>query len=191
MPRTADDLARDGFDAFARGDFSAAIDATRDALALVPDHVEALRTLGMAHYRREEYADALAIGRRLVAAAPKDVLSYTTLSLFLQKNGRIEEAEEAGAEAKRLTWKKQLKEGIDATPGLDVLDAPQSAPVMPGGLPTVSAPMMPSLPAPPAKAPPPPRPATASENGGEPRDEEDAPDGGDPRAGDAGDDARQ
>lgn len=156
MP-TADDLYRAGFAAFSRGDFGDAILQTTRALDVDPDHVGALRVLGMAHFRREEHAVALEVGRRLVEAAPKDILSYTTLSLFLQKNGFIQEAEDASAKAKVLTWKKQLRDGGSETQGLNIMDAPAmqvSEPMMPG-LPAVSAPMMPGLPAkkPPAKEP--------------------------------------
>lgn len=153
MP-SADDLYRAGFDAFSRADFAAAIAEANRALEVDPVHPDALRVLGMALYRLEEYPEALVIGRRLVEAAPKDILSYTTLSLFLQKNGFIEEAEEASAKAKVLTWKKQLREGVQETPGLNIHDAPAadaSEPMMPGmpmGLPTVSEPMMPGMPAP-------------------------------------------
>jgi len=150
--QSADDLYRAGFDAFSRGDFAAAIAEATRALDVDPAHPDALRVLGMAHYRREEYEEALVVGRRLFEAAPKDILSYTTLSLFLQKNGFIEEAEDASAKAKVLTWKKQLREGVQETPGLNIKDAPAadvSEPMMPGmpmGLPPVSEPMMPGLP---------------------------------------------
>jgi Flp pilus assembly protein TadD len=46
--------------------------------------------------------------RRLVELNPEDVLAYTNLSVFYQRAGRIEEAEEAGAKARTLDWKRQL-----------------------------------------------------------------------------------
>ena len=42
---------------------------------------------------------------------PEDILAFTNLSMFYQKKGMIKEAEAAGAEARRLDWKRQLKEG--------------------------------------------------------------------------------
>lgn len=145
MESSADAHYRAGFEAFARGDFEHAVVHTRRALEIDAQHREALRTLGMALFRLEQHAAALVVGRRLVEVAPEDVLSYTTISLFLQKNGFIKEAEDASAKAKVLTWKKQLREGSTSTPGLSVLDSVAPSP-----------PVMPLMPGPPAKRPPPP-----------------------------------
>ncbi len=136
-----------GFVAFKEERFDDAIAALERFLESDPSHVEALHTIGMAHYRREEWAEALRYGERLVEVAPTDPLTFTTLSLFLMKNGRIEEAEEAGAKAKVLKWKRELKEGPGGSAGLDVLDtaAPTSPPVMP------TMPQMPTLPAKPSE----------------------------------------
>lgn len=128
----ADSLYRDGFEAFRRGDFEGAVEILSRAVDRDAKHADALRTLGMAYFRLERFAEALATGRRLVEAAPDEILSYTTLSLFLQKMGHIEEAEAAAARARLLTWKKQLREGGEDAPGLEILDAaPESPPIMP------------------------------------------------------------
>lgn len=149
------DAYDDGFRAFKEGRFAEAIDALERFLGSDPDHVEALHAIGMAHYRREEWDAALRYGERLVAIAPNDPLTYTTLSLFLMKNGRIEEAEAAGAKAKVLKWKRELKHGSGATAGLDVLDTapPAAPPVMP---------VMPVMPSAPKKPAPPTDPDDAS-----------------------------
>jgi hypothetical protein len=46
----------------------------------------------------------------LIAAAPDDELAYTSLSIFYQQKGLIAEAEEVGAKARTLGWKRQLTE---------------------------------------------------------------------------------
>ena len=140
-----DDRSRAGFELFKAGDFAAAVTELTRVVAEAPDDTEVLRTLGMSHYRLEQYDQALEYGRRLVEVAPTDPLSYTTLSLFLQKNGFIKEAEDASAKAKVLTWRKELKEGPQTGPGLDVVDTT-----------TVSDPVMPTLSPPPKKKPEPP-----------------------------------
>lgn len=127
-----------GFEAFRTGDLAACVRHLQAALALSPDDTETLRTLGMAYYRLGEYQPALLLGERLVQVAPSDALSFTTLSLFLQKNGRIKEAEDASAKAKLLTWKKQLKEGSGTDARLNILDT--------NPLPPTSPPMMPTMP---------------------------------------------
>jgi tetratricopeptide (TPR) repeat protein len=124
-----------GFAAFKAADFRAAIVALSRALELDPGHVPSLRTLAMAYFHVDDFAAALAIGERHVAADPKDVVAHSSLSLFLMKNGRIKEAEEVAARAKVMTWKKQLKEGVPQ--GLSVLDARpviESSPMMPLGI---------------------------------------------------------
>lgn len=151
-----DELYREGFRRFKAGEFAGCIEVLEEVLARDPSHVEALRTIGMAWYRREDHPRALAYGERLVAAAPEDAVSHTTVSLFLMKNGRIEEAEAASARAKVLTWKRQLKEGKGAPAGLDILDGPAPPPTSP--------PMMPTL-APKKRPPPADRPAGPPEDG--------------------------
>lgn len=128
-------LTKEGLDHFARGDFDAAIRVLERALAIDPNDVPALRTIAMAHFRKEDYVTALAYGERNVAAAPKDVVAMSSLSLFLMKNGRVKDAEDASAKAKLMTWRKQLKEGPQAEiPGLTILEKPavvESPPIMP------------------------------------------------------------
>ena len=45
---------------------------------------------------------------------PEDVLAYTSLSMFYERAGRIAEAEEAGAKARMLDWKRRLGEESEA-----------------------------------------------------------------------------
>jgi hypothetical protein len=42
--------------------------------------------------------------------APDDELAYTSLSIFYQQKGMIAEAEQVGAQARTLGWKRQLEE---------------------------------------------------------------------------------
>jgi tetratricopeptide (TPR) repeat protein len=155
LPSDADRRFRAAFAHFASGDFEGAITALEALLDDDPAHVAALRTVAMACYHRGEHEKALEYGRRHVAADPKDVMAHSSLSLFLMKNGRIQEAEEVAAKAKILTWKQQLKEGVPGSgAGLAVLDdrpaVVESAPIMPM-MPTM--PTMPKKPALPAKPP--------------------------------------
>jgi Flp pilus assembly protein TadD len=74
-----------------------------------PADVEALRGAAMALGQRGDVEGAIEWARRLVAAAPDDPLAHATLSVMLQRGGKIQEAEEAQARARVLTWKAQLK----------------------------------------------------------------------------------
>lgn len=120
-----DDYFQAGFRHFKDGNMDAAIEDLKAALATEADHSEAWRTLGMAHYRKEEFEEALACAEKLVELLPKDAVSHSTHSLFLMKVGRIEDAEEAAARARVMTWKKDLKDRAAGEGGneLDVLEA--------------------------------------------------------------------
>jgi hypothetical protein len=54
--------------------------------------------------------EAIHVGIKLIVIAPEDELAYTCLSIFYQQKGLIAEAEEFGAQARTLGWKRQLKE---------------------------------------------------------------------------------
>jgi hypothetical protein len=53
----------------------------------------------------------LEAAKRLCELTPDDVLAHTTLSRIYQAAGMVPEAEAAGAQARILDWKRQLKEG--------------------------------------------------------------------------------
>ncbi len=142
---------QDGFERFKAGDFDGAVQALERALELDPADPAVLRTLAMSWFRKDEFARGLPLAERLVEVAPNDPISFTTLSIFLMKNGRIEEAEAASARAKVLTWKRQLKDGPGGSPSLTVIDAKSST--SPPILPTVSPPILPVLPKRPAAPP--------------------------------------
>ena len=62
-------------------------------------------------YADDKFDEAIELTKKYIAQEPEDILAYTNLSMFYQKKGMVPEAEAAGAEARRLDWKRQLKEG--------------------------------------------------------------------------------
>lgn len=78
---------------FRAGDDPAAVTRLEQALDLVPDHADALETLGVILGRLERYAEAVAVFQRLEAAAPTEPMVHANLSLMFMKLGDIEEAE--------------------------------------------------------------------------------------------------
>lgn len=78
---------------FRAGDDPAAVARLEQALDLVPDHTDALETLGVILGRLERYAEAVEVFRRLEAAAPTEPMVHANLSLMFMKLGDIEEAE--------------------------------------------------------------------------------------------------
>jgi len=98
-------------DAFADEDFDRAIELYKQALAIDPEYSDAIHGLVMCYQAKGDLDAAIDLTRRYLEKQPEDILAFTNLSMFYQKKGMIKEAEAAGAEARRLDWKRQLKEG--------------------------------------------------------------------------------
>lgn len=94
---------------FMEGKFDEAIALYHEALKSDPGHVGALRGLAMANAQAKRTDDAVVWATKLTESAPDDPMSWATLSMLLQQQGRIKEAEDAQAKARVLGWKTQLK----------------------------------------------------------------------------------
>ena len=95
---------------FAQDHLDDAVAAYLRALDDDPNYADALHALAMTYSHQEKLDQAIDIAKRLIAAAPDDELAYTSLSIFYQQKGLIAEAEEVGAKARTLGWKRQLTE---------------------------------------------------------------------------------
>ena len=105
-----EELFYEGSDLTGEGRHDEAMVCFDKCLAIDPDYADALLGKAMVHLAREEFDEAIALGKRLAELDPDDVLAYTNLSMFYQRAGRIAEAEEAGAKARMLDWKRQIAE---------------------------------------------------------------------------------
>ncbi len=99
-----------GMELYTEDKMNEAIDAYRGALEMDPGYADALHALAMAYASQERLEDAIEIGKRLIEVAPEDELAHTSLSIFYQRKGMIAEAEDIGARARTLGWKRQLEE---------------------------------------------------------------------------------
>lgn len=106
---TAEELYERGVDLFAEGKHAEAIAAYREALEIDPGFADALHGLAMAAAESGDLETAIATARRVTEVTPDDPLGYTSLSMFLQRAGRIEDAEAAAAQARVREWKAELK----------------------------------------------------------------------------------
>ena len=97
-------------EAFAGGDLEQATAEYQKALALNPRFTDALHGLAQAYAQQGELEKAIATARRIVEIDPDDVLAHTSLSRFLQQQGKKAEAEEEANQARILGWKQQLRE---------------------------------------------------------------------------------
>jgi len=94
---------------FSRGDFDGAIAKLKSVLSSDPHHFDAQLALGMALYRKGDYAAAIAEGHKAEALRPQEQLVHTNLSLFYMKAGDKVTAEKHGLKAKIESWREDAK----------------------------------------------------------------------------------
>lgn len=111
--RAAEDRCDEAVEAFADGDYDQAIALYNQALEADPAFGDAFTGLAMCHQAKGDLDAAIDVTKRYVERAPDDILAFTNLSMFYQKKGMIKEAEAAGAQARLLDWKRQLREAKD------------------------------------------------------------------------------
>ena len=99
-------------DLYADGKYDEAIEVYESALEQDPRYADALHGIVMCYQAKGDLDMAIELTKKYLAQDPEDILAFTNLSMFYQKKGMIKEAEDAGTEARRLDWKRQLKEGV-------------------------------------------------------------------------------
>ena len=109
---------------FSRGEFDRAIVKLEMALAADPEHFDAQLALGMAFYRKGDFAAAIAAGHKAEKLRPQEQLVHTNLSLFYMKSGDKVTAEKYGLQAKIESWRADAKhsgqEKLESTPELQI-----------------------------------------------------------------------
>src|ERR1700740_3797613 len=94
---------------FSLGAFVRAIVKLKNVLAQEPEHFDAQLALGMAYYRKGDYATAIAEGHKAEKLRPQEQLVHTNLSLFYMKSGDKVTAEKYGLKAKIESWREDAK----------------------------------------------------------------------------------
>ena len=90
---------------FSTGEYDRAIEKLQAVLAVDAVHFDAQLALGMAYYRKGDYATAIAEGRKAQKLRPSDQLVHTNLSLFYMKAGDKGLAKHHGTQARVASWK--------------------------------------------------------------------------------------
>ena len=130
MSDTALDHYKQGMSLFGQDDYPAAIAAYRQAIEARPDWIEALSALAVALMRNGDLEEAIEVGKQVAELDPEDPFAQTSLSIFYQRKSQafeeagdkektaewIELAEKAGAKARLLGWKQELKTNPNAPP---------------------------------------------------------------------------
>jgi len=91
---------------FSTGNFDGAIAKLTTILAADPTHFDAQLSLGMAYYRKGDFATAIAEGHKAEQLKPKEQLVHTNLSLFYMKAGNKPTAEHHGLQARIASWRE-------------------------------------------------------------------------------------
>jgi Flp pilus assembly protein TadD len=104
-----EDLFVQAVDAFGEKMLDEAIRLYRQALEIDPKYQDALHGLARAQFDNGNVDDAIETAKRMTANDPDDILAHTSLSMFYQSRGMIEEAEREGNAARVLGWKEDLK----------------------------------------------------------------------------------
>src|SRR5947207_11143102 len=120
---------------FSTADYDRAIVKLKAVLAEDPAHFDAQLALGMAYYRKGDYAVAIAEGRKAEKLKPGEQLVHTNLSLFYMKAGDKGLAEHHGMQARVSSWRSDKSApgaALKTDPELEMAKRPPS-PVKPPG----------------------------------------------------------
>jgi tetratricopeptide (TPR) repeat protein len=93
---------------FSMADYDSAIAKLKAALEAEPEYFDALLSVGMAYYRKGDYATAIAEGHKAEKMRPNEQLVHTNLSLFYMKSGDKKTAEHHGLQARIASWKGNM-----------------------------------------------------------------------------------
>src|SRR5881409_3656158 len=113
---------------FSAGDYDAAIIKLKALLAQAPDYFDAQLSLGMAYYRKGDYATAIAEGHKAEQLQPKEQLVHTNLSLFYMKAGDKKTAEHHGLQARIASWRGNMTPPGQEPPANSELQMAQAPP---------------------------------------------------------------
>ena len=105
-----------GLKHFGQNRFEEAIAEHQRALELKPDWADALNAVATAQSKAGRHDEAVTTIQRAIEIAPNDPFTFTSLSIFLQRLGKIPEAEAAASKARMLNWKEELKKNPNAPP---------------------------------------------------------------------------
>jgi Flp pilus assembly protein TadD len=105
-----------GLKLFGQNKFEEAIAEYRLSLEQRADWAEVIHALATAQSKLGRQDEAIATLERVIELTPNDPFAFTSLSIFLQRQGKIPEAESAAAKARMLAWKEELKKNPNAPP---------------------------------------------------------------------------
>jgi tetratricopeptide (TPR) repeat protein len=115
---------------FSMADYDSAIAKLKATLAEDPTYFDAQLSIGMAYYRKGDYATAIVEGHKAEKLKPNEQLAHTNLSLFYMKSGDKKTAEHHGLQARIASWKGNMTApgaGAAGDPELEMAKPPAPA----------------------------------------------------------------
>ena len=101
---------------YTTGAYDEALAKFEQMLAVHPDHFDAQLSVAMCHYRKGDFARAIAEGHKAEKLQPNEQLVHTNLSLFYMKSGDKKTAEHHGLQSRLASWRGNMAKP-DAKPG--------------------------------------------------------------------------
>lgn len=122
---------------FSKGEYDEAIAKLTSVLAEDSNYFDAQLSLGMAYYRKGDYASAIVEGHKAEKLKPKEQLVHTNLSLFYMKSGDKKTAEHYGLQARIASWRESTpSSGPNSSDDELAMVQPKPPPVkLPGKIP--------------------------------------------------------
>ncbi len=116
---------------YSMGQYDDAIARLQLILEQDPVHFDAQLSLGMAYYRKGDFARAIEEGHKAEKLKPHEQLVHTNLSLFYMKAGNKATAEHHGLQARIASWKTPAtgEPPQEANPDLEMAKSPPPKPV--------------------------------------------------------------
>ncbi|OGW88934.1 MAG: hypothetical protein A3A73_01400 [Omnitrophica bacterium RIFCSPLOWO2_01_FULL_50_24] len=108
-------LYQESLDSFRAGHLEEAILKLEEARSVQPNHPDVLEALGVFYSKADRIDDAIGVMKHLAVCVPDHMMAHTNLSRFYVEKGMILEAEKEQAEARRLSWKAELKSQKEST----------------------------------------------------------------------------
>lgn len=113
------DLYHSALEDYKQGRYAKAEEKLRQILLENPAFEDAYEALSVILYNQKRYDDAIEIIKKWIVMNPSAIMSHTNLSRCYVAKGMILEAEHEQAEARKLTWKAELKEKKKEMPKVD------------------------------------------------------------------------
>lgn len=105
----AERLYQESLQLFRSGQLHEAVSRLEESISLNPKSADALEVLGVLYEKTDRLDQAIETMKQLAHMSPNHVMAHVNLSRFYVQKGMILEAEQEQGEARRLSWKEELR----------------------------------------------------------------------------------